>query len=408
MNGETMKTILPIVIICSFLTLIMCSDTSDEPVKEVTIGALIPISGAFGQQGVSIRTALELAIEDANSDFVSRNINITLNLQVEDTGTEPAMAVSQLESMLEAGVRIIIGPVTSAELLACKESINSSEAVIISPSSTSIELSISGDNIYRMVPDDRKMAEAISAAAWYNGLRHLLLLHHDGLWANGLAAMVQDRFEALGGQVLETASYTGYRNSLYEEAFDTLRTALTAMLENYDASSIGVQISTYDEAIDILSLANGDSLLSLVDWFGSDGIATNSFLLTDSGAVDFARTSHFAAPIFGLETNEKLTALTQRLNSLLENPSGNYGYLAYDGLRIAADVYATAETDISVDGLKALLMTTMEGYEGVSGTATFNENGDRANGVYHFWSVNSDYPSWELIYTSTDGSIEGG
>jgi len=27
MNGETMKTILPIVIICSFLTLIMCSDT---------------------------------------------------------------------------------------------------------------------------------------------------------------------------------------------------------------------------------------------------------------------------------------------------------------------------------------------------------------------------------------------
>jgi len=402
-----MKTLIFAIAICSFLSLNTCSETSDDPVKEITIGALIPLSGAFGQQGVAIRTALELAVEDANADLSSRNKNTVLTLEVEDTETEPAIAASQLETMLEASVRLIIGPITSAELLACQDIINNSEAIIISPSSTSLELSIADDHIYRMVPDDSKMAEAISAAAWYKGLRHLILMHHDGLWANGLATMVQSSFELLGGTVLETASYTGYRSSLYMEAFDTIRTTLGDMLEIYDASSIGVQISTYDEAIDILSLANGDSLLSQVEWFGSDGIATNSFLLTDTGAVRFARTIHFAAPIFGFEGNENYTALKQRLNSMLENPAGNYAYLAYDGLRIAAEVFALAETDISIDDLKSLVVNTMDGYEGVSGTAVFNANGDRSDGVYHFWSVNSDNLSWEMVYTSRDGTIEG-
>ncbi len=402
-----MKKFISLMLAVALLILTGCSDSTNDPepsAREISIGALIPLSGSFGQQGTTILEALELAVEDANSSLSSQGINTKIVLKYDDTQTEPDMAVELLESYLNQGIRIIVGPLTSMELLSCKDLINSSDAVIISPSSTSLELSAADDNIFRIVPDDSEMAEAIAELARLKGINYLSMIHRDDVWGNGLTASIKSRFESKGGTVLKTSSYWSFRQSLYAEAMDSISTVLKDVMEVNDSSTIGLQISCFDEGADILAMALTDSVLNKITWFGSDGIATNSYLLTDTNAVSCARKTNFCAPVYGIEETTEYLNFKSRLGS---STAGIYAYLSYDAMRVAAEIIANSEETESISGLKIRVFNTLNGYEGVCGTVELNSNGDRAKGLFNFWSLNdAGTPAWEVAYTYKDGTIE--
>jgi branched-chain amino acid transport system substrate-binding protein len=295
---------------------------------------------------------------------------------------------------------------TSAELLGVKETIDTSNAILISQSSTSTELSLANDNIFRFVPDDTEMAKAISAAAWEQGISNLMLFYRDDSWGNGLAELVKSEFEAIGGSVICETNYYSFRTSVYQESLDEMTESIIPMLASNDTSSFGVQLSCFDEGTDILEVALNDQLLSKIKWFGSDGIAENNYLLEVEDAVGFARSVEFAAPIYGIETSADYTSLVERLTNQLGYPPNAYVILAYEALRAAALALVDMEEGEAVSVLKARLTTTLNGYEGVTGTIDLNEAGDRSDGTYFFWKLNdSGTPEWEIGYKFSGGSI---
>jgi len=88
--------------------------------------------------------------------------------------------IKGLKDLASKGIRIVIGPSTSAELEAIKDYANNNGSILLSPSSTAPLLAIPGDNIFRLVPDDTHQAEAITTQS--SNITNTILL----LWSSVL------------------------------------------------------------------------------------------------------------------------------------------------------------------------------------------------------------------------------
>lgn len=120
-----------------------------ETGNTVNIGALLPLSGVRASSGTSTGAALERAVEDVNEYFSHTNSSIRFNIVVQDTGSDPAISLEKLKLLAENGIRIVIGPATSANVEAIKDYADKNDIIIMSHSSTAPSLAVAGDNIFR-------------------------------------------------------------------------------------------------------------------------------------------------------------------------------------------------------------------------------------------------------------------
>ena len=123
------------------------SETGDT----VNIGALLPLSGVRASSGKSTEAALERAVEDVNDYFSRTNSSMRFNVVVQDTESDPAISLEKLKLLKENGIRIVIGPATSANVEAVKDYADKNDILILSHSSTAPSLAVAGDNLFRFV-----------------------------------------------------------------------------------------------------------------------------------------------------------------------------------------------------------------------------------------------------------------
>ncbi len=128
----------------------------------ITIGALLPLTGDLQSYGVRAQAAVQVAVEDVNAYLESKNAWFRFELKVEDTQTKPDVAVQKFNSLVAQGIKFIVGPMTSAEVKKLKDLADQNNVLIISPSSTAIELKIAGDNVFRFCPTDDVQSKAIA------------------------------------------------------------------------------------------------------------------------------------------------------------------------------------------------------------------------------------------------------
>ena len=100
----------------------------------VTLGALLSINGASSSVGESEEAGLRLAVRDVNDYFSKTNSDVRIGLVVEDTHTDPSRSLEELKDLAAKGIRIVIGPSTSAELEAIKDYANNNGIILLSPS----------------------------------------------------------------------------------------------------------------------------------------------------------------------------------------------------------------------------------------------------------------------------------
>ena len=176
--------------------------------QTVTLGALLPLTGISSSLGESEEAALKIAFKDINENFSKNHSNLRLELVIEDTQTNPEVSLEKLKHLTIKGIRIVIGPATSAELEATQGYANSHGVLLLSPSSTAPSLSIPGNNVFRFVPDDTHQAQAISKLMWNDGIRIVIPFWRADVYGNDLVKAVKKNFQQLGGRVADGVGYT--------------------------------------------------------------------------------------------------------------------------------------------------------------------------------------------------------
>ncbi|HEY6165123.1 MAG TPA: penicillin-binding protein activator, partial [Nitrososphaeraceae archaeon] len=175
--------------------------------QTVTIGALLPITGISSSLGESEVAALKIATKDINEYLSKTHSSIGIELVIEDTQSNPSISLERLKHLATKGIKIVIGPATSAAVQGVKDYADKNGIVLISPSSTAPSLAIAGDNLFRFVPDDRHQGEAIAKRMWDDGIRVIVPFWRTDVYGNDLVRATKQSLQELGGRVAEGVGY---------------------------------------------------------------------------------------------------------------------------------------------------------------------------------------------------------
>jgi len=372
---------------------------NDGKKKIVTLGALLPLTGAWSIIGESENAAVKIAVKDVNQYLSKNNSNIRVGIMVEDTRTDPATSLQELQDLASRGIKIVIGPATSAELNELQSYASQKGIMLISPSSTAPSLAVVGNNVYRFVPDDTYQAQAISRLMWHEGVRVVVPMWRTDIYGNELVDSVREDFERLGGTVMAGIGYvpdTGDFSSslnrinflMWSQDLKSLDSKISQAATHYGADKVGVYLVAFDEVSPIFIDAQNQPVLSTVKWFGSDGSALNYKLVKNTGASSFAVKTGFVNPIYAVDNkSNKLKVIDNQIQQMIGRVPSTYAEVTYDAFWVAALTENATSGTNQINYLKKAFVQIANSYYGITGDTSLNEAGDRKHGDYDFWAI---------------------
>ena len=149
----------------------LLSKYNEDDRKEFVVGAILPFTGSFSSIGKPIKVALEKAEYDVNKHFEDINSSSHFTLLMADSKTSPEESLVAIKKLHENGAKIIVGPAIGNTVNAAKEYADANNIILISYSSTSPLLSIEGDNLFRLVPDDTNQGKIIAERMISDGIK---------------------------------------------------------------------------------------------------------------------------------------------------------------------------------------------------------------------------------------------
>lgn len=131
--------------------------------ETIRIGVIAPLTGVRADAGEFTRNALAIAEEEINADTARK---FRVQFLFEDSKYEPAPAVSALHKLIDVdGIRYIIGPHGSSEVLAAAPVAEQAKVILIAPASQTSEVSQAGDYIFRLIHNSAQEAPVSASFA---------------------------------------------------------------------------------------------------------------------------------------------------------------------------------------------------------------------------------------------------
>src|ERR671921_1607805 len=126
------------ILIASTVATISCSNEPSAPSasQEIVIGGLFSLTGNWASLGVASKAAMEIGIEDVNQYLAEGGSGMHFTASIKDTKLDPATALTEITAFKAAGVEVVIGPQSSAEVAAVKSFVDANGVLVASQSST--------------------------------------------------------------------------------------------------------------------------------------------------------------------------------------------------------------------------------------------------------------------------------
>ncbi|MCB0091810.1 MAG: ABC transporter substrate-binding protein, partial [Caldilineaceae bacterium] len=132
------------------------------------LGVAQPFTGPLGSFGTDFGKAIDLAVEQMNAQLTAAGSNIQFEVASADTEGTPDGAAKAVQTVVQSsGAQVVVGPLTTAEVLGAKQYADENDIVIVAPASSGVAGAIAGDNIFRLMnpPDTFGGAAFLKIAA---------------------------------------------------------------------------------------------------------------------------------------------------------------------------------------------------------------------------------------------------
>jgi len=334
----SMKKIIFIVVLAFLLA--SCA-TSSEKVK---VGIILPLTGGQSYAGENLLNGYNLALEDSSH----------IEIIIEDSRSDPKGALTAFKKLTELDdVKIIVGPVLSSNLLTVAPLANEQKVIILGPTSSAEKVTEAGDYVFRVRETGkihgRKIAELVEVNNWTVAL--MPVNQESGL-------TYTDVFKELfKGEILVYEAYEKDEQDVRTHIAKIKATAPDAVYITGFAEDIGRIVKLMREQ------GVKAQLLSTV------GMEDQTFLdIAGEAAEGIIYTSPFDK---GMESAKEFQV---RFNEKHGNDADTFLIVnAYDSLVLIDKMVGICGEDTGC--IKSELYKTKD-YRGVSGTFSFDENGD--------------------------------
>ena len=368
---------------------------SAAPDLRMSIGALLPQTGALAAFGPAAQAGVDLAVQDIND----ADLGLTVTSESRNSADATSdIALTSVAELIALNPSAIVGAISDGVSKKVIDQIVQAGIVEISPGNTSLDFSrYADDHLYwRTSPSCAREGAALGQQIADSGVQTLGIVYQSGYCQPGLPEAVADAFERAGGKVLARA------------AFDATATDLSGSVAEVVAEKPGaVAVITPTAAKLVVPGLTAAGYLGDRLYFVGLGISDHS--------ADFATGSLTGAtatlPGLNITTVSDFTDRLLGVNPALTDFS--YAAESYDAVMVVA-LAALAAGDTSGvaiagklqevsggtgDGIKArdfaaaariILSGKVVDYDGPSGAITFDENGDPAGAIIGLYSYGAN------------------
>lgn len=320
----------------------------------VRIGAVLPLTGDTASYGQAAKKGIDLAVAEinANGGLGGRPVEVIY----EDDQGKAATAVSAMEKLISVNkVPVVMGSAGSSVTLAMCPTANREKVVLISPISSSKELTEKGGPFFfRVCPSD--VVQAAMMAEWLkeDGRKRAAVVFLNTSWGQGLKDEFLQRFKALGGEVVSVEACN--------EGDRDLRAQLTK-----------VKAAAPDALYGITHGREGGALLRQAKDLGFDKPVYGADVWGSPELVETAGEAASGVKIivpakFG---GQRYAVFASSFKERYGAEPDTYASLSFDMMNIVSAALAKARGG---DSIRAAL--TQVRYDGVTGITTFDRNGD--------------------------------
>jgi branched-chain amino acid transport system substrate-binding protein len=377
---------------------------AQDEIETYVLGAAQPFTGSLGSFGTDFTKGIELAVMQMNAELEAAGINIRFEVASADTEGTPDGAARAVQTIVQTtGAEVIVGPLTTSEVLGAKQFADENGIVIVAPASSGIPGAIPDDNIFRvMYPPDNFAALAFTQIAQARGYQNIAILHVDDPFGVGLAERFTQDFQAAGGGEVTTIAYAPEPADLSGEA-----TALSANVAELSGSGTTAVfcICFLADAQKLLQVAQIDPVLTTVDWMGVENLA-NPELLADAGVSQFLQSVNFISVSFTETATPLTTPFVEAFTAEFGTAPGPFTSYAFDAANIA--MIAMLMTGNDGDAVAEILPFVANHYIGTGVQAYLDANGDQAIAFYGIFEVSEDGTSFVEIgtYNGSTGVLD--
>lgn len=392
------------------LALLILSMAACQPVQTVPaqgeagpityiLGVAQPFTGPLGSFGTDFGRGIELAVEQMNSQLEAAGSSVRFQIASADTEGTPDGAAKAVQTITQSsGAQVVVGPLTTGEVLGAKQVADDNQIVLVAPASSAPAGAISGDYIYRvMYPPDTFAAQAFQQIVLARGYEHIAVLQVDDPFGNGLAESFTKGFQDAGGGEVSVIKYSPDPTDLSGEV--SKLSAEVARLSAQGKTAVFL-IAFLGDVQKALQIATVDPVLGTVDWLGVENLV-NPEILTDAAHAQFLASVNLTSVSFADRQNPNTQPFVDAFVEKFGAEPGPFTNYAYDAANVAMLSILTAGNDGAA--VHSILPWIADHYIGTSVQTFLDENGDQAIANYGVFKLAADGSEFVQIGTY-DGS----
>ncbi|MEK7137133.1 MAG: ABC transporter substrate-binding protein [Patescibacteria group bacterium] len=339
------------------LLLVACAPKEEE--GPIRIGYIGPLTGDAASFGADTVNGARLAVEEVNA---TGGINGRMvSLIAEDARCNGADAASAARKLISIDkVTAIIGGQCSSETLGAAPIAEEEKIVMISPVSSSPDVTHAGDYIFRVYPSDALKGTALVNAFAKAGYSRIALLSENTDFCAGVRSAVQ-------------AALKEDMTIIFDETVEPGTKDFRTLLSRLKDQEFDVFIPNGQSDVTVSAMVQQMRELGLLQpIIGTDTADSVTLGQTAKEAVEGMR----ALSVPSLAKNDpKGGPFIQKFEEEFRAPQVGpfFAALSYEATRLLADVIKTAGTE--GEAIRNALLTH-PGYDSIVGTMTFDAQGD--------------------------------
>ena len=333
----------------------MSTTTSKTPSQApLRLGAIFPLTGDVASYGRAAKNGIDLAVAEINQHggIGGRHLQVVY----EDDQADASKALAALEKLISVDkVPLVMGSAASSVTLALCPAANRSKVVLVTPISSSRELTGNcGQYFFRVCPSD--VVQARMMADWLKSdeRRNVAVLYVKNSWGQGLRDEFVKSFSAGGGKITHEESCN--------EGDRELRGQLNKLTASRPDAIYGITYGREGGAM-LRQLREMGSTLPVygADVWGSPELAES--------AREAAKGVRIIVPA-KLES-EGYKTFERKFTARYKSAPDTYAAYSYDMMNLLAAALSKAS---SPEALRSAIASSK--YEGITGVTTFDANGD--------------------------------
>ncbi|MFA4917956.1 MAG: ABC transporter substrate-binding protein [Thermodesulfovibrionales bacterium] len=346
------KVLVSVIALSGFLLLSCAKEKS----AEIKLGAVLPLTGDTASYGKNAQNGIDLVVEEINQAGGIGGKKLVV--AYEDDKGKANEAINAMNKLITINkVPVIMGSAGSSVTLAMSSVANQNKTVLITPISSSKELTDKGGAyFFRVCPSDAFQSRILADWIWDKGYKTVGMIYVNNSWGQGLKDEFVTRYEKKGGKVV-----------IAEATMEGQKDFKTVISKVMGSKPDALFTPTYGIEGGIL-LKQLKEMKAKLPVFGADVWSSPELLTSAGNAAEGIYLTLPAKP-----SGPKYNVFAQKFKAKYGQEPDVYAAYSYDMMQIIA--LGLKEGNTTGEKMQTYLRA-MPAFDGVTGTTKFDEHGD--------------------------------